>query len=86
MSAGLVRSLVQTAVAHHQQARALQAELAAAQCKLNDQRLVANAKCRLMEQESISESAAYQRLRRAAMDRGSRIAHIARLLLEQPAA
>lgn len=85
MPPALIRSLVETAVSHHQQAQVLTRNLDQTRRQLDDQRAVSEAKCQLMERHSCSEAEAYHRLRRTAMDQGKRIADIARVFLDNTA-
>ncbi|MFB4205355.1 putative transcriptional regulatory protein pdtaR [wastewater metagenome] len=64
-----VRSLVNVAIAHFQAHDALRSELGRVQQSLEQRKAVDRAKCLLMERQGIGEEAAYQRLRKMAMDR-----------------
>jgi len=81
LSAASVRSLVDMALLHFQDRQLLTRELADAQQALADRRAIDDAKCWLMEHEGRSEADAYHRLRRLAMQRGQRVADVARALL-----
>ncbi len=64
-----VQSLVHVAIAHYQAQRALKTELNRTQQTLAQRRAIDRAKCLLMERLSVGEQAAYERLRKMAMDR-----------------
>lgn len=82
VSPALMRSLVEVTMAHFQHQRALGAELEEAQQALQDRRVIDKAKYRLIEEMGMSEEQAYHRLRRMAMERGVKIAELARALVE----
>lgn len=83
LSVPSVRSLMQTAMAHFEQRRALRRALDDAHAQMSERRIVDQAKCRLMEREGLSESDAYARLRCTAMERGQRIAELAKEILRE---
>lgn len=82
LPAEAVRSLIEVAMLHFEQTRALKKELTRAQQTLAERRWVDRAKCRLMETEGLSETAAYERLRDAAMRERVSLEHAARALLK----
>jgi len=59
----------------------LQQELTAARTELEDRKIIERAKQILMDQNGLSEAAAYTLLRRTAMDKSRKIAEIARALI-----
>lgn len=79
---GLVRSLVDVAIAHYRAHRALRSELSRAQRSLEQRKAIDRAKCLLMERQGIGEQAAYLRLRKMAMDRRLSLLEVARELLQ----
>ena len=81
----LLRSLVEVTMAHHQNQRSLATALEDAQQALQDRKLVDRAKYRLVQEMGMSEEEAYHRLRRMAMERGMKLAELARRLLEHGA-
>lgn len=81
VSSALIRSLIEVSMVHFRCQRLLQAELEQTQIAFADQRSVDTVKCLLMEREGLTEKLAYQRLRKLAMDRGQRIADVARSVL-----
>jgi response regulator NasT len=84
MPPALIRSLIVTAASHHQRARILAQDLDTARARLEEQRVITEAKCQLMERDKLSESDAYHRMRKLAMRQGRRVAEVARALLEDP--
>lgn len=81
LSPGVVRSLVDMALLHFQDRRQLTLELQEARQALADRRAIGDAKCLLMEREGLAEADAYHRMRRLAMQRGQRVADLARAML-----
>ncbi len=77
-----VRSLIEVAMLHFEQTRALKKELTRAQATLAERRWVDRAKCRLMESEGLSETTAYERLRERAMRERVSLEQAARALLK----
>ena len=53
-----------------------------ARTALHERKLIDRAKGLLMQRQSIAEQQAYDRLRRAAMDRGLRVAEVAQRMLD----
>ena len=60
----------------------LRTELVQARTALHERKLIDRAKGLLMQRQSITEQHAYDRLRRAAMDRGLRVAEVAQRMLD----
>lgn len=85
-SPALVRSLVEVTVAHFHGNDRLHAELRRVRQTLEDDRVVGQAKCLLMEHHGLSERESYARLRRIAMERRQRIVDVAQALVNQVAA
>ncbi|RFA30838.1 response regulator [Alkalilimnicola ehrlichii] len=81
LSAPVVRSLVDVAIAHFRSHALLRTELVKVQRSLESRKLIDRAKCRLMERYGIGEEAAYQRLRKLAMDRRLNLNDLAREIL-----
>lgn len=68
-----------------EQARRLQAmgdELNTVRASLNERKLIDRAKGLLMQRHALSEQAAYDKLRKTAMDKGLKLADVAQLLLD----
>jgi len=77
----LIRSLVDTAIGHFEAHRELKSELTRTQQSLEKRKAIDQAKCLLMERQGLGEEAAYQRLRKMAMDRRLALVDIARELI-----
>ena len=78
ISPSQVRPAIEIAMATFQSFQSLRAELDEARSSLEDQKTVNRAKGILMEKRRLSEEAAYQFLRKAAMDRKRKMADVAR--------
>ena len=76
-----VRSVLDVAIARFQEDRALRDQLAEARSSLEERKLVERAKGILMDRRALSERQAYDLLRKTAMDRGMRLADVARQLV-----
>jgi two-component system, response regulator / RNA-binding antiterminator len=82
LDAARVKSIVEVAVARFDEHQRVRAELAEANLKLSERKVVERAKGILMKSRNMSEDEAYQALRRMAMDRGKRLAEIARQVID----
>ncbi len=82
LDAARIKSIVEVAVARFDEYRRLRAELAEANLKLSERKLVERAKGILMKSRGIGEDEAYRMLRRMAMDRGKRLGEIARQVID----
>ncbi len=78
-----VRSIISMAITQFNEYQKLQRQLARAESRLEEQKLVERAKCLLMEKHHLSEQDAYHLLRKTAMDHSTRITDIARRLLRK---
>jgi len=81
LSPPLVRSLVDVAVRQFQQVEGLRRELAETRETLADRQVIHRAKCLLMENQGVSEQAAYTQMRQAAMNRALPVIEIARQIM-----
>ncbi|WP_435105509.1 ANTAR domain-containing response regulator [Arhodomonas sp. AD133] len=81
----LVRSLVEVAMAQFQAYQRVLGELARAHTSLTERKVIDQAKCLLMERRGIGEAAAYEILRKAAMDRRRSLYTVARELIDAAA-
>lgn len=77
-----VKSIVEVAVARFGEHQRLREELAEANQRLEDRKLIERAKGLLMKARGMDEEEAFQALRRMAMDRGKRLAEIAQQLID----
>lgn len=77
-----VRSIVDVACAQFDQFQRLRAELAEANLKLAERKLVERAKGLLMKRKGVSEEDAYAALRKMAMSRGRRLGDVAQSVID----
>jgi len=77
-----VRPIIEVAVARFEEFQRMRSELGAAQQKLLERKLIERAKGILMKSRGLDEAAAYNALRRMAMDRNKRISEVARTVVE----
>ena len=77
-----IKAIVDVAVARFEDFQNLREQLAAANLKLTERKLVERAKGLLMKSRSLDEDAAYALLRKFAMDRKLKLAEVARQLID----
>jgi response regulator NasT len=77
-----IRPLLDVAMARFQHEEALRRELADARTELDQRKLIDRAKGLLMERQGLSEQQAYDKLRKAAMDRGLKLAQVAQRIID----
>lgn len=77
LSVERVRPIVEVALARFEQWQALRRELDQAQTNLAERKVIERAKGIVMKQRGCTESEAYVLLRKLAMDRHQRLAHVA---------
>jgi response regulator NasT len=82
LDAARVKSIIDVAVARFEKHQRLVDELAEANLKLSERKLVERAKGLLMKSRGLSEDEAYHALRKTAMERGVRIAEVAQQLID----
>ena len=82
LESGRVKGIVDVAVARFQEHRKLVNELAEANLKLSERKLVDRAKGILMKNRGLSEDEAYQAMRNMAMSRKKRLGDIARMVID----
>jgi response regulator NasT len=82
LDAARVKSIVEVAVARFGEHQRLRAELAEANLKLEERKLIERAKGLLMKARKLSEDEAYGALRKMAMERSVSIAEVSRRVLE----
>jgi len=82
LEAARVKAIVEVAVARFDEYQRLREELADANLKLEERKLVERAKGILMKARGMDEDEAFQALRRMAMDRGKRLGEIAQQLID----
>lgn len=76
-----IMPIVEVAIARFREFEALRRELQETKNQLADREVIDKAKGILMKRNNLSEEAAYQLLRKAAMDRNMRVVEVARTLL-----
>lgn len=77
-----VKPVLDVALARFQHEEAMRQELAQARSQLADRKLVERAKGLLMQRHQIGEPEAYSRLRKAAMDKGLKMADVAQRIVD----
>ena len=69
-------------MARFEHEQGLRRELADAKTELQDRKVIDRAKGMLMARQNLTEKVAYERLRKAAMDKGLRIGEVAQRMLD----
>jgi response regulator NasT len=82
LDAARVNSIVEVACARFDELQRLKVELADANLKLSDRKLVERAKGLLMQSRGISEDKAYHALRKLAMSKKQRLGDVARQVID----
>ena len=82
LPADSVKPVIDVAMARFEHEESLRRELADVRGQLEDRKVVDRAKSVLMNQHGLSEQDAYSRLRKAAMDKGLKLAEVAQRLLD----
>ena len=77
-----IRPILDVAMARFQHEEALRRELADARTELSHRKLIDRAKGLLMERHRLSEQHAYDKLRKAAMDRGLKLVQVAQRIVD----
>ena len=77
-----VKPVLEVAMARFQHEEALRRELTDARSQLSDRKVIDRAKGLLMKRHAVSEDEAYLRLRKAAMDKGMKLADVAQRILD----
>lgn len=77
-----IKPILNAAVARFDELQALRAQLAAANLRLAERKLVERAKGLLMKSRGLDEAAAYALMRKLAMDRKLRLGEVAQQLIE----
>ena len=83
MDAARIRPILDVAMSRFQAYQGLHDELEQTRLQLDERKCVDQAKARLIRDTGASESEVYRDMRRMAMDRGMRIADIARQILQK---
>ncbi|HXC41149.1 MAG TPA: ANTAR domain-containing protein [Burkholderiales bacterium] len=82
LDAGRVKGIVEVAVARFEEYQKLVAELAEANLKLSERKLVERAKGILMKSRNMTEDEAYKAMRSLAMSRKKRLGEVARMVID----
>jgi len=77
-----VKPVLEVAMARFQHEEAMRRELADARTQLSERKLIDRAKGILMTRQSLSETEAYGRLRKTAMDKGMKLADVAQRIID----
>ena len=77
-----VKPVLDVALARFRHLQGLEQELADARSQLSDHKTLARAKALLMQRHGLDEPQAHARLRKAAMDRGLKLAEVAQRILD----
>jgi response regulator NasT len=77
-----VKPVLDVAMARFRHEESLRRELADARSQLSERKLIERAKGMLMRRHAIDEEEAYTRLRKAAMDKGMRLADVAQRIVD----
>lgn len=77
-----IRPILDVAMARFEHEQGLRRELADARSELSDRKIIDRAKGMLMQRQGLSEQAAYEKLRKAAMDKGLRLSEVAQRMLD----
>lgn len=77
-----IQPILTIALARFKHEQALLAELDNARLELSDRKLIDRAKGLLIQRQGLNEQAAYARMRKAAMNKGVKLAEIAKQMLE----
>lgn len=82
LSPDRIRPILDVAMARFEYEQNLRRELAHAKTELQDRKVIDRAKGMLMQRQGLSEQAAYEKLRKAAMDKGLRLGEVAQRMLD----
>ena len=82
LSPDRIRPILDVAMARFEHEQGLRRELASAQTELQDRKTIDRAKAMLMHRQGLSEQVAYDKLRKAAMDKGLRLGEVAQSMLD----
>ena len=77
-----IRPILDVAMARFEYEQNLRHELASVKNELQDRKTIDRAKGLLMQRQGLSEQAAYEKLRKAAMDKGLRLSEVAQRILD----
>ena len=82
LAAERIRPILEVAFARFEHEQALRGELTQARNDLKERKLIDRAKGLLMQRQGLTEQAAWDKLRKAAIDKGLRVAEVAQRMLD----
>ena len=82
LSPARIRPILDVAMARFQHEQSLRQELAQARNELQERKVIDRAKGLLMQRQGLTEQAAYEKLRKTAMDKGLKLAEVAQRILD----
>jgi response regulator NasT len=82
LSAERIRPILDVAMARFEHEQALRQELAETKTELKDRKVIDRAKGLLMERQGLSEQAAFEKMRKTAMDKGLKLAEVAQRMID----
>lgn len=82
LSPDRIRPILDVAMARFEHEQGLRRELAHAKTELHERKIIDRAKGLLMQRQGLSEQLAYEKLRKAAMDKGLRLGDVAQRMLD----
>ncbi|UUZ68663.1 ANTAR domain-containing protein [Polaromonas sp. P2-4] len=82
LSPDRIRPILDVAMARFEHEQGLRRELADVRTELQDRKVIDRAKGLLMQRQNLNEQAAYEKLRKAAMDKGLRLGEVAQRILD----
>jgi len=77
-----IRPILDVAMARFQHEQGLRSELADVKTQLQERKIIDRAKGLLMQRQGLDEHSAYEKLRKAAMDKGLRLGEVAQRMLD----
>ena len=77
-----IRPILDVTMARFEHEQGLRRELADARTELKDRKVIERAKGMLMQRQGVTEQAAFEKLRKAAMDKGLRLGDVAQRMLD----
>ncbi len=82
LSSERIRPILDVAMARFQHEQALRQELAETKVELQDRKVIDRAKGMLMQRQGLNEQAAYDKLRKTAMDKSLKVVEVAQRMLD----
>jgi two-component system, response regulator / RNA-binding antiterminator len=82
LSSERIRPILDVAMARFQHEQGLRQELADARSELHNRKIIDRAKGMLMQRQNLTEQAAYDKLRKTAMDKNLRLVDVAQRMLD----